>query len=376
MRVFDFYQFNIADLVKRKDTISFLGKMLAGFNLGYKNLSFTISDLKGKEISDLIEDYPNLIKYRYYYERYKKQILTSMTPEWNQGKIYADQVDWDAIIEIFFPQKRDCNLTGGIVFQQIDWYGVGLGQTVLDRYSEVGKATLYSCKGIVNNSIIVERNVGENKRHNYIQVVIEATTEDAPRDTSDIVAKLEPYLGTPYSYHRNYYFTSEQTKQFVFYEDEAIMVLNEDMANFAMLYGDRHKYFSPNESTASIIDKKMIGEAFQTSDFCMNDTRQKGDRSGMNRLTCMDKHNYIYDVVIDRSSDSPKIFFFSFSVKGCNFFVSSDPKAIEANTKEEAREKLAKVARFANSLKKKYSIYLSERFDDTPYWFYQERNNE
>lgn len=369
MRVFDFYMYNIATIVSRADTVAYLENMLLNQHLSYTNVSFSISELAGKEISDLIKDYPNLFKYKFYYERNNKQILTSMTPEWNQGKIYIDHRDLDSIFEIFSKKKNGYKINGGLVLQQIDWYGTGIQQAVLDRYTEMGKATLCTCKGIVNNSIVIERNVKENKRHNFIQIVIEATTEAAPRDTGEIIKKLEPYLGIPYSYHRNYYYSSEQTKQFIAYEDDTVLALNEELADFAKLYGYRHKYYSPCESSLSIINKKMISKVFEETEFTLLDERKKGDRSGMNWLMCIDKHHFVYEVLIDRTSDSPHIFFVSFSVKGCNFSISSDPKAIEAKTKEEAEDRLHLLAEFVCSLKNKYGIYLSERFGDTPKWY-------
>lgn len=373
MRVFDFYKYNIADIVSNRDTIVHLENMLIIQKLRHESFSFSISDITGKEISDLIVEYPNLIKYRYYYDRMKKHILTTMTPEWNQGKIYASQGDWDSIVKIFSPTKRKFNINGGLILQQIDWYGVGLKPAVLDRYSEVGKATTFSCKGIVNNSIIIEKSIEDNKKQNYIQIVVEATTEAAPRDTRDIVSKLEPYIGSPFSYHRAYYFSSEQTKKNIFFEDEAIMLLNEELADFSKYYGNRHKYYSPNESSASIIDKKMISRAFETTGFNMFTERKKGDRPGMNRLICLDKHNYVYEVIIDRTSDSPETFFVSFSIQGCNFAITSDLKAIEVNNKVDAEEKLYKFAKFVCYLKKKYEEYLSEHFGDTPKWYWQDR---
>lgn len=337
MRIFDFYIYNIADIVPRKDTIAYLNSMLQNQFLNYERLSFSITELKGKKLSDLIQDYPNLYKYQYYFERLNKQILTSVTPEWNQGMIYADKEDWDSIFEVFSKKKHGYNVTGGVVLQQIDWYGTGIEQAVLDRYTEMGKATLCTRKGIVNNSIIIERDISENKRNNCIQLVIEATTDTVPRNTIDIVNKLKPYLGNPISYHRDLFYSSEQTKQYIYYEDEAIMAFNEELANFAMLYGDRHKYYSPNESSASIVDKKMISKVFKNTEFTLLDERRKGDRPGMNRLTCMDKHHYVYEALIDRTSDSPKIFFVSFSVKGCNFAISSDPKALEEKAKKKQK---------------------------------------
>ena len=372
MRVFDFYQFNIAKRVKKKQTIPYLSKMLSDLGLSYGNLSFSLCTLISKTISDITDDYPSLFKYKYYYDQTRRPILTSMTPRWNSGEIYVEQEDRETVLEFFSKIPRVYDLNGKLVFQQINWYGESNEQTaVLDRYADVGKAVACGDKGIVSNSIIIERNIDDGYRLNTIWACIESTTDGTPKDTSDIVSKLKPYLGEPNTYRREWYFSSEQSCQYKAYEKQVLDILNKEIAKYAQLHRSLNRNQNMERSISALVEKKLISEVFDRTDFHFV-SKEKGDLPGSYRLSCFDKHNYKFTVLIERSPENPTCIPFSYIISGCNFRIRSNSEFIYAATKTQAKEQLEDLAEFACYLQEKYNDYIAERFGDTPIWCYKE----
>ena len=69
MRVFDTFIYNIVDKVKFKDTKPYIDKMLSELKLKYDSVIFTINEYM-TDYDTILAKYPELEKYRYYYEPY------------------------------------------------------------------------------------------------------------------------------------------------------------------------------------------------------------------------------------------------------------------------------------------------------------------
>ena len=373
MRVFDFYQFNIAEHVSYKDTVAYLQNMLSELGLGYKNLSFNIDLIMRKEISDIIADYPHLERYKYFYNRYRRDILTSMTPEWGQGKIYVEKDDKDSVLDIFSKAARVYNFVGTMILQQIDWFGDGIKPTAFNQTWDIGEPTICGSNGIVNNSIILTRSFGYGNKTNIIGLLIESTTDGEPRDTGELLLRLEPYLGKPIFSRRDCYFEPKESELFETYRKEARDILRQKISEIDSKDKEKYRTHVNDTFVPALIDKKMIRDVFRDTDFTVLPKR-KGDLPGMNSLTCVDRHNFKYTLDIDRSSLCPTFFYFYICITGCNFVLSSDQEVIMAADRKEAAEKLSYLAKFVTGLKNEFGGYLAERFGDTPGWYFVEKD--
>lgn len=368
MRVFDHYYYNIADKVKRKDTVSYLEKMLADIGTGYKEISFDISIVMRKTPGDLIKDFPVLEDYYFYYDPFRFDILTSLTPDWEKGQIYASPEAREAVLEIFSKIPRGYNISGRLMLHQIDWFGEGVNEPVIKSNFDNGRASICGNYCVTDNAIFIERGF-DGEKINKVELIIEATTDGVPRDTRELINKLEEYLGQPEDTYRECCFTREQTELNMKYRDEVSDLLCEAIAE--KYSGDRSDMAERLRDVfvPALVDKKMIKKAFAGTDFEMPKTR-KGILPGMNVLSCKDEHNFRYEVAIDRTQNCPTFFYFYITITGCNFVVKNTQDVIVAASREEAEQKLATLASFASDIKDKFGPVLAERFGDTPAWFY------
>ena len=368
MRVFDHYYYNIADKVKRKDTVSYLEKMLADIGTGYKEISFDISTVMRKTPGGLIKDFPVLKDYLFHYDPYHADILTSLTPDWDKGQIYASSEARAAVLEIFSKIPRGYNIGGKLMLHQIGWFGEGVNEPVIKSNFDNGRASICGNYCVTDNAIIIERGFGGDKI-NKIELIIEATTDSEPRDTKELVRKLEGYLGKPEETYRECCFTREQTELNMKYSNEVSDLLCEAISE--KYSGDRSDMAEHLKDVfvPALVDKKMIKKAFAGTGFEMPKTR-KGILPGMNVLSCKDEHNFRYEVAIDRTQNCPTFFYFYITITGCNFMIKNTQDVIVAASREEAEQKLTTLAAFASDLMDKFGPVLAERFGDTPAWFY------
>ncbi len=363
MRVFDKYTFNIVDKVKFKDTKKYLDDMLTELGLRYNNVAFTFQKFLTK-LDKVTEKYPNLDKYRYGYYQYNgEEVLTSLTPNWASGAIHADPQDWDAIFSVVSKIPRGLNIIPTLALDQIDWYGEGVKEAALSVHEITeNKAVLCSNRFAINSQIIMEREYDHGNKFNIVHVVVEATAQDEPRDTTDIIKKLEPYLGQPSSCARICRYPVEQDK---WYEKKAeeyrkkLDALTREL--FPRKWTDE-EVFIPN-----LADKKKIKNAFKGTDFVLGD--RKGLLPRLNRVVCVDKYNHHFEVLFDREQSSPDYFYFYIYMTGHNFTIYGTQNAAYASSEEEAVTMLSKIANICMEIKEEYGELLAKDFGATPEWY-------
>ena len=95
----------------------------------------------------------------------------------------------------------------------------------------------------------------------------------------------------------------------------------------------------------------------------------------MNRLFYMDQHNFKYEILIDRTQNCPTFFYVYFYMSGCNFSISSNQHIIAAANRDLAEKRLAEFANLACELRERFAPVLTEKFGDTPKWFYEDKGN-
>lgn len=367
VRVFDEYVYNIADKVKFKDTLKYLENMMQDCGLQYQDILFHF-DGYPSALNKVHETYPELSKYYFTEFKSNDKIFTSITPNWADGEIYADPEDWATIFSIISKVPRGFNLFPTITFDKIDWYGEGIREAALNvtRWSK-GHAMSCHTRNVINNQIIMQREYDDGNKYNRVSVVVEATTGDEPRDTSDIIKKLEPYLGQPYVILNGICrFSMEENKLLEERELTCTKILRrmiDDVYQREQTSDDTwNGGFIPN-----LANKKKIDKAFRETDFVSGD--RQGLDSGMNHVLCVDKHNYQFEILFDRTQTSPNYFYFYIYVKGYNFSIRNIQNRIYASSEADAMNKLYMFADFCMKLKDEFGIILEKNFGCTPEWY-------
>ena len=367
MRVFDCYAFNIIDKVKFKDSRTYIEELLSDLNLSYQNISFSLASGKEDLVDKVVEKYPNLAKYRHYYEPFNKDILTSYSPDWMKGDIYAQKEDWEDIFEIFSKIPRGYHFgMPTLVLDGIDWYGNGnLEPSIKPEPTFQDLAVIHDNRIIAGNQIVIDRGYDSSNKYNMIYVKIEATSDGVPRDTEDIIRNMELQLGKP-----------EWKTRSCRYTEEEYVKLNEQTQICNKLLRDRMEEFYPYKKytfsmytpyVPNLVDKKKLKEAFKDTGFEFTEGRKA--LPGTNELVCVDQHNFLYRVMFDRTQSAPDYFYVYLFINGCNFYVSQDQKMFVASTEEDAAELLKKIAGFCVRMREEFGKTLAETFGETPEWY-------
>jgi hypothetical protein len=147
---------------------------------------------------------------------------------------------------------------------------------------------------------------------------------------------------------------------------EARKLLEEKLNNDFQVNNEEYVKRMSDPFIPALVDKKMIKKAYADTSFSMDN---KKNLSGANTLNSIDKHNYLYEVVIDRTKNCPSFFRFYIYIRGCNFQISNLQNVVFADSREEAEEKLVQLADYCMKLQDEFGDYLSERFGDTPEWY-------
>ena len=367
VRVFDDYVYNIADKVKFKDTIKYLENMMQDCGLQYQDILFDF-DGYTRALDKVHEKYPELSKYYFNNFVFERKFFTSLTPKWADGEIYADPEDWSAIFSIISKVPIGFNLFPTITFDKIDWYGEGVREAALNVTSATkGHAMKCRIGTVINSQITMERSINSGNKYNIVSVVVEATTEDEPRDTSDIIKKLEPYLGQPATIQNGICrFSAEENKLLEERSRECGRTLEH-------MIKDAYPRENASDSTGyvgfipNLANKKKIDKAFKETDFVLGD--RYGLLPGMNRVICVDKHNYQFEILFDRTQSSPNYFYFYIYVKGYNFDIKGEQNTIYASSEKDAMDKLYGLADFCMKLKEEFGTILEKNFGCTPEWY-------
>jgi len=380
MREFDTYIYNIAPKIKIKDTKAHLDNMLGDLGLTYKKVAFSLDGFQTP--NDVIADkYPKLKKYLYptkealeYPEwRGTMDFFTSISPEWDKGNIYADREDWDDIFEIFSKIPRGFNVTGSVLFDQIDWFGEGVRETCIHPhyYKDffLGQPQKIAGLGIYSDLIIMGRSYNDGNKYNRVKVIVEATRDGEPRDTSVIVDRLRPYLGEPVERIRDCIEPSELSKELKKYQDECLMKLETLMSDYLGSDNVDQTASFKAEYIKLLTEKKKLKDAFKDTGFEL--LSNKGLLPGMNSLESFDDHRFKYTLLIDRTQLTPKGFYFYIYLEGCNFDINSSQYYVHVESEDEVTEKLADLAKFCELIRDDMGDFLFKKFGDTPAWYWK-----
>lgn len=370
MRIFDVYYYNIANTVKFKDTAKYISTMLEQLGLGYKEISFTYNGFL-TSVGQMLEKYPNLTKYCYPYEPFSnEELLTSLVPGWIKGNYYADKADWKSIFDIASKCPRGMNITGKIVLDQIDWYGEGTKAPcikVRTHSLDAEKAEIVDIEPILNSQIVIGRDYSDGNKRNSVKVVVEITSKEdlEPRDSSAVVEKLEPYLGKPEGFKKVCRGSLEEETDLQEKMKDCDKRLKQYIEN---VFPNEYRGSSmEDEFILNIADKKKINAAFKKTDFKMGD--RKGLLPGMNRLIGYDSANHQYEILFDRTQNSPNYFYWYVYIRGYNFTFESNQNRAYAYSEEEGTTRLFEIADFCQKMLHDFEPVVTENFGLTPEWY-------
>ena len=376
MRVFDSYYYNIIDRVKYKDTKRYIDKMLGELGLCYHNIGF---GMKCGPVKKAVEKYPVLAKYRCLEDEtrpaaqlYTNELLTSYSRNWSKGEIYGDAGDYEVIEELFTKIPRTFNFGfSNMILSGIDWYG-GCDLTPAIEYNEFkGEHPLESPIYISCNEIMLRREFDYGNKRNRVIVTVEATKLPVPKDTSDIVKRLKPYLGTPEYVSRTCRLPEDELKRCKELETEykeKLQRLFESAAGSGRPSSDM--LLSP--AIPKLVEKKKIVKAFGGTGFEMGN--RHGLLPGMNRVICTDSHNYKYEITIDRGSAITNCIHFNFMVMGCDFTITPSIPAFYVKSEEEAEQIIAELVKLCVRARDEIGEEMAAQFLDTPDWYWEKRS--
>ena len=371
MRVFDFYCYNIIDKVKFNKTKAYIDNMLSELGFEYHNVGFLLHCGK---VDDTFKKYPVLKKYCRIEDKsrnpqeYGNRYITSLSEKWYEGKIYSDESDIPIVTEIFSKIPRPYNFGfSKLILDGIDWYRNG-DISLAIKPNEVWKQIVPPLPDAIGSSgILMEREFDDGNKRNTVWVKIEATTANEPRDTSDIIILLEPYLGKPIHYQRSCYFTQDEytynSELAKLFSDEAEKLYSDNVQETPLYY--RNNMLN-DPMIKDLCGKQTISRIFRKNGIYAS--FPKTGLPGANILLFRDDHNYLYDILIDRSPSTNSISF-RMSIKSYNFTVWISDKSYYLSSKEEATDKIDEIARFVVRLKDSIGCRLSDSFGDCPKWF-------
>ena len=368
MRIFDTYSFNVIEKVKFKDTAKYIDKMLDDLGLGYKNLGFRLETVVPSIWDVVLQKYPSLDKYYIPAEdniQMRMPLLTSFSKDWCEGKIYVDEADRETVKELFTKIPYTYNIeTCDLLFDGIDWYGDGNLEPITQT-SESYKLKIPTTRFLPfkNNGIRLAREYDFGRKKNLVLVSVEATTDDEPRDTTDVLEKLKPYLGEPLGAGRGCMFSNEEKNRYIILENKYNKQLDE-LFDSMVPKDDRHIPYEPY--IKNVVDKRTLNKAFLGTVFRVGE--RKGLLHGMNEMVYIDSHRFKYEILFDRSP-SNNYFSFIMSIRGYNFELKIEQKDFGVTYEGESKEILAKIVRFCNVLLDEVADEIAKDFGDTPEWY-------
>lgn len=377
MRVFDSYSYNIIEKVIYKDTKKYIDRMLEELGLCYQNIGFSV---EYGPVEKVVEKYPVLAKYRCLKDETRPaarqdvdELLTSYSRNWSKGEIYADAKDHEVIAELFTKIPRPFRFGfSNMTLSGIDWYG-GCDLTPAVEYDEFkGKRPLtWPHQSISCNEIMLERESHYGNKMNRIIVTVEATALPVPKDTSDIVHRLSPYLGEPERVSRTCRLPEDELKR----SKELTTKYREKMQTLFQPVEESGRPSSDmllDPLIPKIAEKKKIAKAFQNTGFEMGS--RNGLLPGMNRVICTDSHNYKYEIVIYRGSTYANCFNFDFRVMGCDFIIAPFVSTFHVKSEKEAEQIIAKLAKLCVRARDEIGEEMAAEFLDTPDWYWEKRS--
>lgn len=367
MRVFDMYSFNVASIVKFKDTKDYIEKMLYELGLSYEELGFELSIENPEQLTKLLDKYPDFNKYLDKpHEKIKTRVVSSFSENWSEGEVYARKEDREDIMELFTKIPRPFNFSySRLIFDGIDWYGGGNLKPATRSRSNFDSLVWPFWLPFANSRIMIHRHDTDGNKCNMVHVIVEATTDGEPRDTTDILERLIPYLGNDYFSQRKCMFSHEEDDRFLELKRKYNYRLR-DLFDSRIMQTDKNVPSEPK--IPNIADKKTIQKAFKGTYFKFTD--RKGLEPGMNMLKYKDAHNYEYTIMFDKLFWLNN-FSFSLRIKGHNFEIEIPGGRHFGITEEGQSEKiLTSIAEYCVFVCEEVSKELAADFGDTPGWFW------
>lgn len=375
MRVFDTYYFNIADKVSFSKTKPYLEKMLTDLGFAYKNIGFTLYDLREDTQKKALAKLPQLEKYKFFSHEegnYPEWGFTSCTENWREGELHADKADDEYISALFSKIPHTLNFAFGyMLLDGINWFPDSVDTIAADadcRY----KLPTTNWLPFRSNHIEQFRDFDDGRKYNRISVCIEVTDKDRPRDSKAVIEKLMPYLGEPQKFERKCVFPKEEAERFKALAREECERLSE-LAKSTLPESKPHKPWTdpqavppPDPKLPHVADKFTLDKAFKNTGF----VRQKGQPNWLSLYSYTDERGFIYDAYVQKLS-----YFISndfrvwLEISGCNFKIATREKDYYVTEDGESLEILKKFSEFCVNLRGEFAGELAEKFGDTPEWY-------
>lgn len=370
MRIFDCYDFNIIDKVKFKDTAAYIENMLSELSVNYTDIGFR---LYCGPVKKALTKYPEVKKYFCLENKdaplaqaYSNENLTSFSENWKNGELFIDSSDRAVVKEIFSKIPRPFNFSfSTLIFSGINWYE-NSDTSVSFQYSS--DVRFPSETWILGNTIIMKRDFDDGNKYNNVYLTIESTAKDTPKDTSDIIKKLEPYFGKPEFFQRKCFFSPEEDKR----HKELTAKHNnrlEDIFNEMIEYKNEFSYSPDEPLIKNIADRRTLKKAFKNFDFEFEPS--KGMLPGSNILKFTDSHNYKYSILFDRPLHGNR-FGFDINIRGYNFSVYLSQKSFLVKEEGESAGIIAKLAEYCAKVRDTVAEEIYNDFGDTPNWYWQQ----
>ena len=342
--------------------------MLSDIDYQYQNISFLLKDVVDDTRKKALLKFPSLEKYSFQ-ELYSMSYgLTSLTPNWHEGKIHADESDWPEISAAFSKIPHILNFsTCKLILDGINWFPDADISFAVD-YHESRSVHEYPV-GIpfLSNRIMHYRMFDDGRKVNRIAVCIEVTAEPEPRDSKHIIEKLIPWLGEPVGMKRQCLLSEEEFENCQKCKPIHMEKLKAG-ANAFLPESKNLDILTSEEKIPHVADKFALNKAFKNTGF----ERQKNTPNWLHSYTCKDEHHYLYQAHVQKLSTLPNCFRFRMTISGFNFAVGFSHEDYHVTSKEEALAIVRKIAEYCVKVRDEYGSELAKDFGMTPEWYYQE----
>lgn len=368
MRVFDTYNYNLADRVTFAKAASYLTDMLAETGFTAPKTAFSVYAAGESVPQKAAETCPFLCKYAQDSELMHG--FTSADPDpatYNAGKIFAEESDRAEISALFAKIPHALNFPFcTLIFGGIRWFPDSRDDALPETRSERRFRNPFLIPECMYcNSVRLSRSYDDGRKLVSVSLCIEVTGGDAPRDTSEILAKLAPFLGEP------------ELKNRVCIIDDAAewerLHTLEQIHSKALGDQIRAAMPAPINPTAGMRDAEqhaktaLLDRLFRGTGFI----KQKGYPGWLSCYACTDAHGFCYEAYVQRVSSFGE-FRVWLEVTGCNFtlrelpFPSLDYAGTDPET---AKDILTRFAACCVSARDTYAAALEKDFGNTPDWF-------
>ncbi len=368
MRVFDDYRYNLIAFTPFCHTKEYVDNALAAIGVSYADMGFL---LHCGDVDKMFQKYPSLQAYCRIEDpsrpaqEYGNRIITSLSPDWTKGELYAKKEDLPFIEEIFRKIPRPWNFGfAKLMLDGIDWYGEGVRPPALNDSFWQQIVPPFS-EAVGRSGILLEHSFGDRKKRNTVWVRVEATASPSPRDTSDIPERLKPFFGMPDYHRRLCFFTHEENERTHLLEkqfrQEALALFEQTGPKTAHTAQEvLSQPFLPGLCNKRTI-QKVLRKHSLTASFV------SGNLPGANQFVLRDEHGFKYQVLLDRSPSSNGITF-RLRVVSYQFTLSLPDQQFWFFREEEAEPVLSELMLFLIRLREECSQKWANAFGEDPEW--------